>query len=194
MLAAQPTIHVHGQGAFAALRPDPGVAVVSIVNPNDAYPPSLRDYGPTLRLTFSDVSDPALTAWERWIYSGHSLAHQQWQRAHRRRMGTARVVVPCTPWDAVQLRAFAEHSAVRSCSTLLIHCEYGRSRSVLAARAIHAWWDGRGIAAQQLDPEGALNARWARFLAAARPVSLTRPWYERWLHRGSPSTAPLANP
>lgn len=161
-----PVVETLSRGGFAVLIPDRQTAVLSIVNPSDAYPPSLSGYGPTLRLVFSDVDDAALHWRERLAYSrwGQRLP---WLFARTPSKG-AWPVVPPTAENARAVFRFVRSDAVRQAARLIVHCEYGRSRSVLAARAAEAWWSGNRPTLAHLDPDGRLNQRWARLLVAAK--------------------------
>ena len=116
-------------GSIASTIPaTPTVAMLSICNPG--WPIPLDDgFGAVLRLEFSDVDDRAVPAW-RDAAAGlaHRLGRADLERLALNRRNGGWPVVPFSCGDAAAIIDFVR-TLPAEVRVLLIHCEYGKSRS-----------------------------------------------------------------
>lgn len=164
-----PRIDVLTQGQFRDLPPDPRWAVVAILNHDEIYPPPTDGYAAALELVFDDVSDGAFSWWQRFLLDRVTTPEAYQKLKTRLDDQASQEPWPVTPWHAAELRRFTQKLKRKhpNLEGIRVYCEYGKSRSPLAARAMHHWWKGKAFTAKAINPDDTANDRWARLLANA---------------------------
>lgn len=157
------------QGQFRDLPPDPHWAVVAILNHDEIYPPPTDGYAAALELVFDDAGDKAFSWFQRLSLDRINTPEAFQRLKDRMDAQASQAPLPATPWHAAELRRFTQKLKRKhpNLEGVRLYCEYGKSRSPLAAQAMQHWWKGKPFSADSINPDGVSNDRWARLLAKA---------------------------
>lgn len=161
-----PVVEVLSRGEWEQRLPHRSVAVLSFANAtwDEADLMGGQGWGLFTRLVMDDVSGTALPVWKRWLADRIATPEQHALALRWARRNPWVKAMPPTPWAAQEVVAFADRTA--RWDRVLVHCEYGKSRSAIAARALMARWTRQLVLAANIDPKGR-NPRWARLLETA---------------------------